>query len=95
MVSGTVTSALPTRSTADPLCTTSKQEDGNLICTCQIMCDPNGDSGIGCDNGNCPYKWFHYKCVNIKRVPKGTWYCLLCRTLPEYKKRRTKSCSSK
>ena len=73
--SGTVTSAVPTWSTADPMCDTCKQEDRNLICTCQIMYDPNGDSLIGYDNYNCPYKWSHYKCVNIKHVPKGAFYC--------------------
>ena len=34
---------------------------------------------IGCDNANCKYKWFHFTCVNIKRPPKGSWYCKDCR----------------
>ena len=36
-----------------------------------------GEEGlmIACDNPSCQLEWFHYKCVNIKRKPKGSWYC--------------------
>lgn len=30
---------------------------------------------IACDNDQCPLEWFHYKCVNLTKVPKGEWYC--------------------
>ncbi|XP_053960188.1 inhibitor of growth protein 3-like [Anastrepha ludens] len=33
---------------------------------------------IACNNRTCPYEWFHFPCVGIKRPPKGKWYCPLC-----------------
>ena len=30
---------------------------------------------IQCDNPQCKYVWFHYRCVNLTRAPKGSWYC--------------------
>ena len=37
---------------------------------------------IGCDNAECEQEWFHYGCVNIRRKPKGSWYCPNCRQRP-------------
>ena len=34
---------------------------------------------IACDNPSCKVEWFHYACVNIKRAPKGAWYCTDCK----------------
>ncbi|XP_055451711.1 inhibitor of growth protein 1-like [Psammomys obesus] len=34
---------------------------------------------IGCDNDECPFEWFHFPCVGLKRKPKGNWYCPNCR----------------
>ena len=34
---------------------------------------------IKCDNDECPFTWFHYRCVNIKRKPRGKWLCDSCR----------------
>lgn len=33
---------------------------------------------VACDNGDCPYEWFHYPCVGITAPPKGKWYCAPC-----------------
>lgn len=33
---------------------------------------------IGCSNVSCKIEWFHYKCVGIKRAPKGDWFCKDC-----------------
>lgn len=33
---------------------------------------------IACDNPNCHKEWFHYKCINITKPPKGKWYCQDC-----------------
>lgn len=30
---------------------------------------------IGCDNPKCKKQWLHLKCINMKRVPKGQWFC--------------------
>ena len=50
-----------------------------IICTCQKEYNENSDNVIGCDNENCPFKWPHFECANIKRVPKGKWMCKHCR----------------
>ncbi|KAF8610350.1 hypothetical protein BDV93DRAFT_517490 [Ceratobasidium sp. AG-I] len=35
---------------------------------------------IACDNGECPYEWFHLSCVGItKPSPMEKWYCQSCR----------------
>ena len=34
---------------------------------------------IGCDNQDCPIEWFHFECVKLTRIPKGKWYCPICR----------------
>jgi len=53
------------------------------ICSCQMVYNQEKDDVIGCDNENCPFKWFHFKFVNIRRVPKGKWICPTCRKLSE------------
>lgn len=35
---------------------------------------------IKCDNEGCPYKWFHYPCVNIRREPCREWLSASCDT---------------
>lgn len=55
-----------------------------IICLCQKEYDDEADDVIGCDDQNCPYIWLHFKCVNIKRVPKGAYFC------PQCKKRQPK-----
>ena len=49
-----------------------------LYCFCQSVDDGTG-SWIGCDAADYKYEWFNQKCVNIKRPPKGDWYCTECR----------------
>ena len=54
----------------------SDSDKENIYCVCQ-----KGSAGrmIACDNQQCHIKWFHYKCVGIKRAPKGTWFCSACK----------------
>ena len=33
---------------------------------------------IACDNETCSIGWFHTDCLNLKRIPKGRWYCRDC-----------------
>jgi len=33
---------------------------------------------VACDNGDCPFEWFHYTCVGLAASPKGKWYCPHC-----------------
>lgn len=51
-------------------------EDSKVYCTCRSI--SHGDM-VACDNDNCPYEWFHWKCVGLTREPVGTWYCDECR----------------
>ncbi|BCR91824.1 putative PHD finger domain protein [Aspergillus chevalieri] len=51
-------------------------EDTKVYCTCRSV--SHGDM-VACDNDNCPYEWFHWKCVGLTREPVGTWYCDECR----------------
>ncbi|PGH08688.1 hypothetical protein AJ80_07809 [Polytolypa hystricis UAMH7299] len=51
-------------------------EDTKTYCTCRSV--SHGDM-VACDNDNCPYEWFHWKCVGLTREPLGTWYCEECR----------------
>ena len=50
----------------------SKQVE-QLYCICR-----NVEEGlmIGCDNNDCPYKWFHVGCVGLDCIPRGEWYCV-------------------
>ena len=51
-------------------------EDTKVYCTCRTV--SHGDM-VACDNDNCPYEWFHWKCVGLTREPLGKWYCEECR----------------
>ena len=58
----------------------NQQDDTDLvICFCQTIYKPEVDNVIGCDGKNCQYKWFHFDCLKIKKVPKGKWYCSKCK----------------
>lgn len=57
----------------------NETEDSEVICVCQKVYNASEDDVIGCDGENCQYHWFHFKCVKIKRPPKGSWYCKECR----------------
>ena len=41
---------------------------------------------IQCDNKNCKIIWFHQKCVRIKQIPKGNWFCSGCKKLNKSRK---------
>ncbi|KAL2864932.1 putative PHD finger domain protein [Aspergillus lucknowensis] len=50
-------------------------EDTKVYCTCRTV--SHGDM-VACDNENCKFEWFHWKCVGLTREPVGTWYCPDC-----------------
>jgi putative phage-type endonuclease len=54
------------------------KKDCEIICLCQKPYDENEDDVIGCDDENCPYVWFHFSCVGIRKVPKGKYFCPYC-----------------
>ena len=51
----------------------------NIWCFCWMGKDE--DDMIQCDNKNCKIIWLHQKCVRIKQILKGNWYCSECRKL--------------
>ena len=53
-------------------------KENEVFCVCQ---KPESGRMIGCDNPECNITWFHYKCVGIKRAPRGKWYCSHCKAL--------------
>lgn len=63
-------------------------DDETLYCFCKKV--SYGDM-VGCDNDNCPYQWFHYKCVGVTEEPTGEWLCPECRKKPKKELRINKS----
>lgn len=64
-----------------------ENDDETIYCLCHKV--SYGDM-VGCDNDECQYQWFHYKCVNVTEEPKGEWLCPVCRNLPRNKLRISK-----
>ena len=52
--------------------------------------EEKGRPMISCDNGYCPIVWFHFDCLNISKVPSGSWYCPDCRKIEQFKPKRKK-----
>ena len=62
--------------------------DQELFCYCH---GPEEGTMVGCDNEDCKIEWFHTRCLKIKTVPKGKWYCPDCRKLPQFTKGKGKA----
>ena len=52
--------------------------DGGAWCYCKQPYNEERDVMIGCDNDKCKIQWFHQKCLKLKRIPAGKWYCPDC-----------------
>ena len=61
--------------TEHPEPTKTDAEQEKLWCICN-----SSEAGemIACDNDKCALEWFHFQCVNIKRAPRGKWFCPNC-----------------
>lgn len=47
-------------------------DDADLPRYCS--CDrPSSGDMVACDNESCPLEWFHFECVNIRKIPKDKW----------------------
>ena len=63
----------------------STTEDSTLTSTCSaatLYCICRGEEHgqmIQCENPTCKYGWYHYSCIEMKRAPKGSWYCEQCK----------------
>ena len=53
-------------------------KSAKLYCYCQSVDDGEQD-WIGCDAVGCKFEWFHMRCANVKRPPRGNWYCNDCK----------------
>ena len=53
-------------------------------CTCNLS--SKEDELIHCGQKDCSIKTFHLKCVRVKKIPKGKWFCLECKKLRNLKK---------
>ncbi|KAF2830098.1 hypothetical protein CC86DRAFT_180473 [Ophiobolus disseminans] len=45
-------------------------------CTCHSP--DNGDLMICCENNDCAVKWYHGRCVGLKKAPASRWWCAAC-----------------
>ena len=59
--------------------TTSNSEP--KYCYCH---GPEKGRMLGCDNPSRPIEWFHLKCLNLRTVPTGKWYCPDCQKLSQF-----------
>ena len=58
----------------------NKKNDTNLNDTwCMCKMDGTEDDLIMCEDNSCKIIWFHFKCMRIKKIPKGKWFCPECR----------------
>ena len=56
----------------------TKDQTEKLYCFCKSAYTDD-EIWIGCDSIECKWEWFHLSCVKLKRIPKGNWYCPVCR----------------
>ena len=54
---------------------------GKEDCWCYCRMSHSEDNLFGCDNYTCKIKWFHLKCVLIKKIPKDKWFCPDCKKI--------------
>ena len=52
-------------------------EISEIYCVCRRPDD--GSKMIEYASKTSDMKWFHCKCVNVKRVPKFDWFCRKCK----------------
>ena len=58
----------------------NKKGDTNLNDTwCICKMDETEDDLMMCVDISCKIMWFHFKCMLIKKIPKGKWFCPECR----------------
>ena len=57
----------------------NKETDQDQKCICEGKVQD--ERWIGCENLNCPYGWFHFKCAGITEEPPQNieWLCKHCR----------------
>ena len=53
----------------------SNENEQKAYCFCRRTSFGNM---IACSCSTCSFEWFHYRCVDITRAPKGRWFCSDC-----------------
>ena len=56
-------------------------QSGNTSKHCICGGEDDGQKMICCDIENCCVQWYHVKCLKVKRVPRGKWFCPQCKTV--------------
>ena len=59
-------------------CKSESSDEDHLYCFCN---QPSEGEMIGCDNPDCKIEWFHTKCLKMKTIPTGRWYCKDCQSI--------------
>ena len=81
----------PAVTSADVCCSTqnfvTSSQEQQVYCYCH---GPEEGTMIACDNKACTIEWFHKKCLKMKSVPLGKWYCPDCTKLPQFLKGKAK-----
>ena len=62
------------------------EDTEKLRCVCS---KPSESQMIACVNLECKVEWFHFKCVNIRKAPRGEWICIQCRSSVSTKRKLT------
>ena len=44
---------------------------------------------LACESKTCKIQWLHIKCMRIKKIPKGKWFCVKHKTKQTKKKDNT------
>lgn len=44
-------------------------------CVCKR---PEFGNMIFCENSTCKIGWYHYPCINMRKAPRGKWFCKNC-----------------
>ena len=44
------------------------------------------DDLIMCESKTCKIQWFQIKYMRIKKIPKGKWFCVKCKTKKQKKR---------
>ena len=40
------------------------------------------------ESKTCQIQWFHIKCMRIKKIPKGKWFCVKCKIKKKKKRKK-------
>ena len=65
---------------------TNSDKSQDKWCICKMSEDEDGL--VMCESKTCKIQWFHIKCMRIKKIPKGKWFCVKFKTKTTTTKKR-------